>query len=287
MDIEALINTVCMDSSKNEMIFLVEGDCDRDILASFMVKNKTYIYPCGGKENVVEVFKELCNRRHAMYVYALLDIDYDWYFDQTLSEEHVVYTDKHDFDIMIFSSECFERVVANIYSKDKLENFGSVELFRQHLIDIALRIGLLRIYDKENNLNLKFKPIGKEKELKYSKFINKTNFVGDDVMIDTVKHYFNQKPDMNNAAVIERMNNIASRCVDKEYFVIHGHDVASIMATIWKDMPKSNTKFDSRENIEACLRSAYCFDNFKQTKMFESLSLLALKQGVNIWKNYN
>lgn len=283
-DKQTLINNICMDSPKSEMTFLVEGESDGVVLRHFMDKYKVTIYSCGGKTDVLEVYDEICHRNHAKYVYAIVDLDYDWYFNKRREDDHVVYTDAHDLDIMFYMSECFNRVASCIYSSRKLDSFESFNSFRNHITQIALHMGLFRIYNIQENLKLKFKPVGNQNELKYNKFLKKSNFTGDDDMINTVKSYYNQCPGLDVEKTKKGLAEITRKDND-EYLILHGHDVANIMSEIWKDMPKSNTKFDSRENIEACMRSAYCFDNFKKTDMFNTMSQLANLQGVDIWKN--
>lgn len=284
LDKQTLINNICMDSPKTEMTFLVEGESDGVVLRHFMDKYKANVYPCGGKTDVLDVYDEICQRNHAKYVYAIVDLDYNWYFNNRREDSHIVYTDAHDFDIMFYMSECFERVVSCIYSSGKLSRFESSNTFRDYISQIAIHMGLFRIYNIQEKLNLKFKPVGNQNELKYSKFIKKTKFTGDEDMINTVKSYYNQKPGLDVEKTKKGLAEITRNENDK-YLILHGHDVANIMSEIWKDMPKSNTKFDCRENIEACMRSAYCFDNFKKTDMFNTMSQLANMQGVDIWKN--
>ncbi|MHC6728326.1 DUF4435 domain-containing protein [Segatella copri] len=157
-DVERLANEICMGENKKEMYFLVEGTNDRDVFIKFVnTQNVTFII-CNGKESVFKVYDSVKTKNgHGNYVYAIVDLDYDWHLGGLRTDSHILYTDSHDLEIMILYSEAFEHISKGLYSNNKLASFDSIVGFRNYVSNLCIRLGLFRIVNKKMEFNLKLK----------------------------------------------------------------------------------------------------------------------------------
>lgn len=285
-DVNRLANEICMDENKNEMFVLVEGTNDRDVLVKFVDNKKVTFIICNGKENVFKVYDSIkMKEEHGNYVYAIVDLDYDWHFGALRADSHILYTDSHDLEIMILYSEAFEHISKGLYSNNKLASFSSIEDFRNYVSNLCIRLGLFRIVNRKMELNLKLKANSNtEKDLPYHKFISKGKFMGDNALLNTIMNYNRQSSSLNVNEVIEAMNAI-TRTGNDEHLILHGHDVTSVMALLAKTLGKKGLDINKREQVELNFRLAYSFDYFKKTMLFQSLQQFAQQQTLNIWKS--
>lgn len=280
----AIANEACQMASQKMMYFLVEGDSDALFYQSLMNKRLVVVKPCKGKKNVLDIYKLISLRNKNQFVYAILDLDYDQLTSTKVEDSHIVYTDVHDLEIMIFKSDAFERVSMNIYSMVKLQKYGPVSNFRNIIIEMALDLGIFRLLNEKENLNLKFKASDDQSsDLNYKKFIHKGQYLGIEKMIETVKQYGNQAIKLDTNLICSQILHLKESLKDY-YLLIHGHDVSHIMALFCNFMKKSGVTINSREDIEACMRMAYSIADFSQTNMYFSLAELAEKQGLSIWR---
>lgn len=165
-----------------------------------------------------------------------------------------------------------------------MKEFGSFTNVRDYIAKLSERIGLLRMVNIKDGLQLQFKENKNgENPLPYKKFIIKAKYQGDDALIDTVKHYKNQAPALKNDVVKNAMDSIPCKECDMP-FVLHGHDVTSIMALLIKHWGKKGLDLDKREQVELSFRLAYDFGCFKRTSLFDKLDKLANEQALDIWK---
>ena len=285
-DVERLANEICMGENKKEMYFLVEGTNDRDVFVKFINTQKVTFIICNGKESVFKVYDSVKTKNgHGNYVYAIVDLDYDWHLGGLRTDSHILYTDSHDLEIMILYSEAFEHISKGLYSNNKLASFDAIVGFRNYVSNLCIRLGLFRIVNKNLEFNLKLKANSdKEKDFPYQKFITKGDFAGDEALLNTIKNYNKQSSSLKINEVIEAMNTI-TRTANDEHLILHGHAVTCVMALLTKTLGKKGLDINKREEVDLYFRLAYSFDCFKKTKLFNSMQQLAQQQTLNIWKS--
>lgn len=286
IDLDFIANEICMDKSYDGIYLILEGDSDELLFSKFVKEESCDIRVADGKENVINLI-EMLNNRGKDKVIAIVDKDLDWMNSSTHYSSNVYTTDYHDIEIMCVFSDSFGYVMKEFCSKRKLVNFASIDKLREYIVMLSLPIAHFRIYDKENNLNLSFKPNGKkEKELDYTKFIDKLSFefLGYEVMIETVKRYYNQAISLNTENIINGIHEICNRELKVEN-MLHGHDVTNIISIgLKKKIGKSITQNANSEDIERSLRLAYTFSDFSKTQLYQDIITYSNRIGVQIFQ---
>lgn len=249
-------------------ILVTEGDSDHKFLRSFVSINECYLLPAHGKENAVGCIT-LLSSEIVEGVLAFVDSDHDRILKELPADENVVSTDYHDCEILMVTTEAFDKVVEEYSSSRKLSKFlqGQVGAdFRTVLFRTCEPIGVLRLLSRRNNWNLCFRNIA------FKKFIDGRTLALDRgslvrcVLANTNGHAF-KKSDILNILETE---------IGQSYYEVEqlckGHDFTEIMGISLRQAVASlGLAMTSRENVEKLLRIAYHFELFRQTACFRDL----------------
>lgn len=285
IDMDFIANSICMDKVFKGYYLILEGETDELLFSKFFIPQNCQLETLDGKENVIELV-EILHNRNFHNIFAIIDKDLDWFDNKIATYPNNIFTtDFHDVEITCISSDSFFNVIKEYCSKSKIQSYGGISNLIDYLISLSIPIGLLRLYNYKNSLNLSFKPSPqKPKPLDYSKFICKNNFTynGHENLIETIKRYYNQAIHLENANVIKALDMLETENHVK-YDIAHGHDFVKIfLIGLKKKIGKSISTNVSEEDIERSIRLAYSFVDFKKTKLYANLIDFQKTNGVEL-----
>ena len=201
-----IANEIRMKRSQHSGAFLlVEGRDDRLLMEKFTSPEACKIVVAEGKQNVCEVIRILESTNFAG-VLGLVDADFDRIEGTETASPNIVRPEYHDLETMLLCSPALDRILSEVGSQSKIENFQ--EHILKELIARALPIGLLRLHSLRTGLNLKFEG------LQYSSWINPISFeanVRD--LLQEVKNN-SQRPDLVSEALTEGMQELGKACFE-------------------------------------------------------------------------
>lgn len=295
-----ILNEIRMASIKKFII--VEGSSDSRLLNPFFEENVRFLNPRTALNNkgvVINALQELKLRKTKnkyvlrKEVAGVIDADFNRIFGNIRNDlENLFYTDTHDIDSMIFSTNAFKKVITFIYWNPENVNIKKI---REKCLEISADFGLYLLSFYENKLHkLKgtFKPI---------------------------EHFFSETLKFNHSMAIMKLNlmckkgrisksdlrkiklNLVLRKNQKLdlYQLANGHDLVRIltMLTIWGKFKLRKKgmgfKFQSIlvknpekrkyliNEIEDLLRISYEYDFFKNSKLYKQIIAYQKTNGIN------
>lgn len=137
-------------------ILIVEGKHDALVFQNFIDSTRCTTVIAWGKENALGALS-LVRKKETEGILCVVDRDFDFVLAAQKTDRDVVYTDCHDLDLMIFKSKALDKVLAELASVEKLEQFrqkgGDI---RDYLLSVAAPIGSLRLFSTRAGANLTF-----------------------------------------------------------------------------------------------------------------------------------
>jgi hypothetical protein len=255
-------------------LLICEGSCDKSLLKGLIDGSACKIIIAHTRDNAEGAARILDQEGFHGYL-ALVDSDFDKLQPPDVVTPNTVYTDKHDVECTICSTDAFERLVGEFILDEKrrgeLEDEAKCPL-RDLISREAAKIGYVRWLSKRNGLNLKFTG------LKFSKFTNRTNLAVD--LHEFVKEVRDrsQTPSLNIGDTVERAMRLRSEDHDV-WQVACGHDVTSLLSYALQRIVASHSQAESTPDaLERSLRLCYRPDEFRSTEMHA---------GILEWQNAN
>ncbi|MDW3714692.1 MULTISPECIES: DUF4435 domain-containing protein [unclassified Pseudomonas] len=248
---------------KDKFIVVVEGFSDVKLFRKLFEAKSVELESVDGKKELLRVMQEL-SLEFPTRVLGICDADYDHLSGVASSYEGygVYVTDLHDAEMMMLSSPALSSFVdeytsSTYLSMSREQMFGSV-------IKGGSVIGVLRWLNSEHDLGLRFKG------LNYSVFCFVNEF---DVEVDKnrlIDELIKRSKDISAHVTKEfilREFDIFSKKEACNYQVCCGHDVANIVALVYRQKNISTeTNMDYRK-VEASLRLSYGMQYFMSTKL--------------------
>jgi len=287
--------------STKKKILIVEGGNDSKVLKPFFKENVLILNPnmvSNNKGVVIEVIELLSKKKEensfgGKKVIGIIDADFNRINGKLRNDiQNLFYTDTHDIDSMIFSTNALEKIIRLLYYKPENVN---IENLRKKCFEIASEFGiyLLSFYDNNiHNLKEKFKPIEQffDKDLMF--FHKKVIKLLDELMGKS-------KSDLTRIklSLMQRKNlNL------DHYQMANGHDLVRvfIMLTLWRSMNLTKKgmidnytddlidSFVKREKLikefENILRISYEFDFFRNSNLYKQIITYEQTIGINFLK---
>jgi hypothetical protein len=260
-----IANLVRMVASHHKGTFLiVEGDTDARIYEAFVDGANCQVIVGHCKSNVLQAMNILANT--GLPILAIVDSDY-WKLQSMPSPSHnVLVTDTHDLETMMLRTQALEKVLRELGTKAKLEQFERTKgrSIRDVVLEAGMPVGLARWISERDGLSLKFKDID------FVLFIDialvETNLTA---LVDTV---------LSNTTNPSISKNDLQAKISKEqvamqldvWHVCCGHDLVSILSIALQKAigGRFNPKEVSKETVERHLRLAYEFEFFKSSQLY-------------------
>jgi hypothetical protein len=255
---------VMLRAAANKSILIVEGGTDWRLMSVFSDHDKCDIVISYGRDNALEALTEL--RANAMLgIICILDRDYLELFAQMPEGDEIVFTDEHDIEVMLIKSSAFDRLLAEMGSRDKLGALRARGIDLRELIrDAGHEIGLLRFMSHRDGLNLKFA------RLKY-RFVNRADLAVDvSDMIDEVYNSSGRTCARKTELILD-IAELKSLKLDI-WTMCSGHDLTAIVGMALRALFGNETAQATKaEEIESKLRMAFGLHDFRATKLFRAI----------------
>lgn len=298
--VTVLLNEIRMASE--EKFIIVEGNSDSKLLDPFFEENVRILNPRMGINNkgvVINTVQEVLSRKTKRIFYrgkevaGIIDADFNRIFGNIRNDlQNLFYTDTHDIDSMIFSTNAFRKVINFLYWHPEIVNIKKI---REKCIEISSEFGfyLLSFYENRlHNLKEAFKPIEQffDKNLifNHKKAIKKLKLL--------CKNGIISRSDVINIklSLIQRKHQNLDL-----YQLANGHDLIRvfIMLTLWDKMnlKKKRTNFKYKKllidysnrreylikELEDILRISYEYDFFKNSNLYKQIITYQKTNGIN------
>lgn len=151
---ENLVGKIEMLMATGKDVILVEGLNDVTFFKKMFNPNRCRVIECNGKPNVIKLNKMLKQRKSKTY-FGLVDSDFD-NFLEVPEDDKIFRTDTHDIETMIiFNTKHFEDILYSYIDLEKYEKTFDKNIV-DFIIDLAYKIGLVRLINHEKNWSIDF-----------------------------------------------------------------------------------------------------------------------------------
>lgn len=286
---DRLANAICQDLPFEGKYVFVEGNNDWVLFQKFLSPSYCNIRIAHGKEKILEAYDILVERGYSEVAIGIIDSDFNNLIEVENSREFIFYTDTHDLETMIFSSDAFDSLVNLRCLPDRLKILVDRESksLKEILLERTSFLGYLKLANHINKWGLLFKPKEQNRpELKIEDFIIKDDLKFKDVetMVKTVFNFSRGKVTINveEKTVIEEVNKLIQNKIDLLQ-LCNGHDLAYIFALgLKKAFANLNANAVTASQIENELILAYESRHFASTNLYKSLKNYELSNGINL-----
>ncbi|PPK72980.1 uncharacterized protein DUF4435 [Methylobacter tundripaludum] len=252
----------------------VEGYSDIRLLRS-----RTYPVPLKfiigfGWEGVRDILVEFANSKSSAKLFGLVDRDYRDHLNCQLSHEFLVLTDFRDVENMLFNSSALERVISEYASINKIPKtlLGRFDLdvIRDCIYKVSIKLGKIRIYCQDKNLDICFKTVD------YKKFVCDSSLSLD---VNKFLAHLNGKNPGKLSLTLEDWNNAQALSwendqLNQPQFIANGHDVMALLCLAFRKMWGTMGGGFTPETVETCFRIGYSDDDLQRSEMWCSLEKL-------------
>lgn len=272
-------------------ILFVEGDSDFNILRGFVDTRKCVVIPTYGRQMALSTIV-LSNDAGEKGILAIIDADYAHYENEVLPE-NVIVTDFNDFEILMIESACFERLMQNRCSPEKLAAFKSKgHSVKEYLLSSAAVIGRVRWASKRHRLPLYFKELDYDKftddatlsvdpnrvvrvviestiALARKKFSDRSRRGISDPLLDIAQ--ITAAEQLKDAAILDLVATLPGTGIDPR-FICNGHDTCSLIAiSMTRLLGTFRVNAICREDIERDLRIAFSETDLVCTQLYKKI----------------
>jgi hypothetical protein len=242
---------------------LVEGSSDKVFYERFIDKSSCHLEITAGKPSskqcAIEIL-EILEKSNFQGVLAIVDADFDYLQNTTVTSPNLLRTDTHDLETMLIKSSALEKVISEFGSEEKITQLNRD--IREVLISVGVAVGYLRYISQSDELNLTFEGIT------FSKFIDEKNWQFNEVkLIQEIKNksqaFYLKDEDLEKRLFTEKSNN------QDPWQVCCGHDLVEILSLGLRKAIGTNKTADVEPNsLERNLRLAYEVAYFYKTQLY-------------------
>jgi hypothetical protein len=248
-------------------IVLVEGDTDTRLYRRFMIRAPyVRLTHCDGKPVMMEAMR-LIEDRGIRGVIGICDSDFDRVIDRGARPD-VVFADFHDAEMMIAYSDAFKHICDELYGVAMESSIFQSR--RDSILEIASRIGLLRLWNEENRGLLGFR------NMNPADFLRSNAFLYDDYLSSLIEASPGCSIDFRSAkAVISQ----ARPGVDGGELAC-GHDFAALLDAD-AAMAAERDPYGV-EIVEKMFRLGFDAVSFSKTNLVKSLQVWEARQDMDL-----
>lgn len=260
---------------------IVEGITDKKLLSQFIRCEELRIKPVFGWENVVDVVN-LANSERLNNVLGLIDSDYHLFCNSGHvcgSISNLIYTDKHDIEMMLFLSSALDKFIA---VNMKVDSTPKPDDYRSRIAGIARPIGTLRLINIERTLGLIFKDIEHADFINRNLVLNKCELVR--LLYARTRSKRKCTPAMNEKELLSAVEDERYSAINS-FDICNGHDVLNIMAiSMRKEYATWPSEMSKAEHIFDDLLLAYSQEEFENTTLFRTIATWIKQQQSSLKK---
>lgn len=262
---------------KNKLFVILEGETDIRLFRSLLKSEHISLDAFDGKFDLIRIVKTL-NREDSAPVIGVCDADFDHIKNRSAERMAcgICITDFHDAETMMFNSSSINSFIDE-YSNHENYNEISENLYNI-TIDAACKIGVLRLINEEENINMNFKG------LNFNSFINIEMLKIDlniEELIRSIIRISRLIPEYANFEYLLEKYNIVYQENHDKLQLCCGHDITKIVAMVYSQRWAACVGNMNKEKVEQALRIGYSFEEFKQTNLYENFLDAAQRLGFN------
>jgi hypothetical protein len=233
--------------TRDRVFVLVEGQADVKLYSKLMAEQTQISEIKGGVEEIMGLIKDIGHRHERLI--AIRDADYLRFDENYKPVERIFLTDCHDSEMMMIKEdETFRNIIAE-YRNDKLSDYKE---FRKYILEELKIAGIYGL------INYKYKCGYNLKGVRLSFFCQNGIFKIDRELY--INKILECSPDANTEnGQIEQLFQIKDL-----YNLCNGHDFTTVLALISSENIR-------KEHLEGALRTAYRFESFQKTALYEEL----------------
>jgi hypothetical protein len=242
-------------------VLVVEGEHDARIYENFIDPKSCLIVIAWGKGNALGALL-LVRPKEPDGTIFLVDRDFDFVRNAAVPDPNVIYTDDHDLDLTVFRSAALEKVLRELASDKKTNEFAAKRGdLRAYLLRAAAPIGSLRLQSIEDAVHLTFDGMSFD-------FVDRADLTYD--MGDMVQEVLNRsgRPHGEIAGLVEKIRLVMERAIDHWELCV-GEDVLQMLSRALCRMIGSQkpSALDWRK-VQTYLRLAYEREYFRASALY-------------------
>lgn len=263
---------------KDKQVGIVVESKSNELLFRKLLHSSCKFFPVEGWKNVEKVIEQ-ANLHQIQFAIGIIDADFRRINEAINKLENLFLTDFHDTEIMCIYSDAWQNVLNFYIDKTRFEAFEIAVKsdFRDYLMQISKPIGVLRLLNEIENLELKFKTRKKDHTydfIDYQDFTDsKTLKIDIDKLLKTVENksmkpnFFKQNPELKGKY---------SELLDTEFDLQelnNGHDILNMLSVALNEAianRKSSGKV-SGATLEDDFIKGYRKEDFAQTNLYSDL----------------
>lgn len=249
---------------------LLEGAGDWKRLEKFLDPNTTLAIPCHGKNNVLETI-DIVQDRGFEDCLGLVDADFDRINNLSIENDDIIFSNFHDFDMDLMSTEATTEYCHKYGTKQIIENNGGMKTIIDSIITELKPLSSLRYANEKKKLEYSLSDIEIE-----SFFDGHTIDV--DAMIDAVSFGKFDTHECRSA-----LKGHIVQYVDAElelWQLTNGHDLAAALGIALRARIGNRTEFQTqKKQMEADFRSAFDWPHLHASGLAAKISSWQTSRG--------
>lgn len=264
-------------SHKNNLFIILEGKTDIRLFRSLLKSDCISIESVDGKIDLIKVVKDL--KSDVENVIGICDADFDHINELTQDrEKHGIYlTDMHDAELMLFDSPSLESFIDEYSDNDN--HVELIESLKIEVLKAAFKIGLLRLINNNEKLNLNWKG------LNFNSFINVDKLSVSVDLNKLVDDLIRRSKNIKDGVTKEIITSLYRERSSSEYCKLQiccGHDVCNITSMIYSQRWASCHTNINKEKVESSLRIGYTLQHFQSSELYKKLVIATEKLGFHV-----
>lgn len=245
-------------------ILAVEGSTDFRLFKSLVDNGECYIQSCDGKNNVLDVVKQLEDSQFKG-ILGIIDADFWRIIGKSSPTQNILLTDTHDLDSMLVFSEALDKVLSELIHSDKFKSL-KVPLI-EAIKSAAYPIGLLRLINEKYNGSLQISFI----KMNYEAFLNKNDLSIDIKFLLANLKSVSQGHKLDIKSLAKQLYDLLAQKCDILQ-VCTGDDLIEIIVFGLKyNFGNARAPNITKDLLNMNLRLAYNKEHFKDTALYREI----------------
>lgn len=265
-------------SYKDNILLLLEGETDIRLFRSLLRYERITLDSVDGKLDLINVVESLKSDGYTAVI-GICDADFDHILglDRSREEKGIYLTDVHDAEMMMINSSAMQAFIDE-YSNHENHPILSAET-KESAMNAACALGLLRLTNVTNRLNLNFKG------LNFHSFIDVDKLSVNVDLNQLAQILIRRSPSLAEGVTEDTLLNAHRDLAEARHQEVQlccGHDVTNIIAMIYSQRWAACTGNINAEKVEQALRIGYSFNEFKATNLYRKIATAVRALGVDI-----
>jgi hypothetical protein len=260
---------LAMRSARKEILLVVEGDEDVQLLSNCLGVPSSNFLSCDGKEILMELFEMGAQKGSDAGTIFIRDRDHDPVATHVAGGRLLVVSRHYDVELDLLATRLFRRIF-NEFAKDKKEAARHIAAWKL-ICSAAAPLGSLRKISEEAGLALTFK------DTKIEKFIDAKTLIPD---VDRMLVYFSAKCKTKIDGPLTKRMILADLRKFSASMIARGKDVLHVMHLGFSRYYKfCDSKECSAEIIQRILRISVTIEDFSRLSFYAMFKTQVVNSG--------